>query len=48
VIDRDGSGGEFCHWTWKEPQTRKQLLELFRDFAKGDGMETGNLTNLGI
>jgi hypothetical protein len=48
VIDRDGSGGEFCHWTWDEPQTRSEILSLFRGFAKGDGMEIGNITNIGI
>jgi hypothetical protein len=37
----DEQGGDFCHWTWKEPQTRAGILRLFRSIADDDGrMET--------
>jgi hypothetical protein len=37
VIDCE-QDGEFCHWTWEDPQTRSQIITIFHDFSKGDGM----------
>lgn len=39
-IVNDLQGGNFMSWTWEQPLTRKELLEVFKQFADSDGMET--------
>ena len=38
IIDEQGGG--FCHWTWEEPQTRAEILQLFRSLARDSDIDT--------
>jgi hypothetical protein len=38
VIDEQVDSG-LCFWTWEEPQTRSQILSVFRGFADNEDLE---------
>jgi len=39
-VVNDLQGGSFMSWTWETPLNRKELLEVFKQFADSDNMET--------
>jgi hypothetical protein len=39
-IVNDNEGGNFMEWTHENPLTRKELIEVFKEFADADLMET--------
>ena len=47
-IIRDLQGCDFCGWTWEEPQTRAEILKLFREFAHDEKMGIERQLNLGL
>jgi hypothetical protein len=39
-IVNDNEGYNFMEWTHDQPLTRKELLEVFKEFADNDGIDT--------
>ena len=39
-IVNDNEGYNFMEWTHEQPLTRKELIEVFKEFANHEGMET--------